>query len=113
MDYFGYKKLEAFNPKYPNPETVVKHMLEKHNGELISVLDQWWPIYTALPGRPPWAEAWGPAVFHHPQAVSDAAKRDLGRLAQEDSIPNGTPTPSPRLSIPAAPSPRFRNWSIS
>ena len=90
LKYYGYKKLESWSDEYPNAETLLHHMFEKHFGELVSVKDQWRPIYTPLAEAPPWYDEaacgasdpcppWDPRVFFHNQALS-AAQRGLALI---------------------------------
>ena len=86
LRYYGYKRLEAFNDDYPDANTLLHHLFEKHHGELISVRDQWWPIYSPLAHAPHGHEAacgaspWDPDVFFHNQTLSAAQRQAFGVL---------------------------------
>ena len=95
LRYYGYKRLEAFNDDYPDANTLLHHLFEKHHGELISVRDQWWPIYSPLAEAPHtspfWHEAacgapWDPEVFFHNQTLSAAQRQAFGVLRGRGGI---------------------------
>ena len=98
LRYYGYKRLEAFNEEYPDANTLLKHMFEKHHGELVSVRDQWWPIYSPLADAPRtspfWNEEeeaaggaeWDPDVFFHKQTLSKEARQALGVVSGRSGI---------------------------
>ena len=97
LRYYGYKRLEAFNKEYPDANTLLKHMFEKHHGELVSVRDQWWPVYSPLADAPrsPFGNVgeeaaggakWDPDVFFHKQTLSKEARQALGVVSGRSAI---------------------------
>ena len=49
LRYWGYVAFEGFNEDYPDANSLLHHLFERHRGELISVHDSWEPCFEELP----------------------------------------------------------------